>query len=373
MATLQQIYEAYQADDPNVSQMNWDPFSWNAPYVPTDTTATDTTTTSPATGGITNAYYPPIVGGGGDGANIRLPSSFKRTEGSYQGPGTIGLPGNILQRGPGRQLDQFEYEGKMYDDPLAPASLMDDEEDPGFFKSFREGLVDNPLMQGVMTAASAVADPFLAGIRAISKTLPVNERAILENEALGSGIALDDIGRVVRQEGLDYDTAENIFAGYNYAQIDEDTFEKRRKAIKNMSPEGYAKRLKAINDAEKMWRLNKEKTAGIVYKKEKEKGITPLSDQIAINKAKQNFQNIVSQAEDKGTAPTVEDTAAMEDIISAPVHQFHPSQGGQNQGGQATSGGAQLGSGMTTGQHAAFRGAKGGRVKYGNGGIVDLL
>jgi len=363
MATLDQIYRAYLNEDPNVSQMVYDPFSWNIEQT-FDDTVDDTTTTLPVTGGITNAYI-----GGGDGANTRLPSSFKRTEGSYQGPGTIGLPGNVLQRGPGRQ-----FTGMEADIVGDPRGLYDDE-DSSWFKQFREGLTDNPLMQGVM----AMAAPFKKGFDAISQALPVNERAILENEALGSGIALDDIGRVVRQEGLDYDTAENIFAGYNYAQIDEDTFEKRRKAIKNMSPEGYAKRLKAINDAEKMWRLNKEKTAGIVYKKEKEKGITPLSDQIAINKAKQNFKNIVSQAEDKGAASTVEDTAAMENIISAPAHPglYTPIHGSGGQGGVSTAGQA-TGVSRSAPQrdystHSAYGLNRGGRVKYGNGGIVDLL
>ena len=322
-------------------------------------------------------------GGGGGGGDVRLPSSFQSTPLGYYGEeGTVGLPGNITQRGPGRQLDQFEYKGKMYDDPLAPASLMDEEEeDPGFFKQLKEGFMDNPLMQGVMT----VANPFMAGaktiLEGIGQVLPVNERAILENEALGSGVALDNIGRIVRQEGIDYDDAANIFAGYNYAQIDEDTFEKRRKSIQNMSPDAYKKRLKAINAFEKKWRESKIKTSYIVDQKMRAKGKTPLPDQIAINKAKQDFQNIVSQAED---APkTVVDTAASEDIIStppaapisAPVPAHIIGSGGTNYqgGGQGppSEGGAPTG---TAGRNPWGR-AKGGliRKKYGNGGIVDLL
>ena len=175
MATLEQIYRAYLNEDPNVSQMKYDPFSWNIEQTFDDTTdTTDTTTTLPVTGGITNAYI-----GGGDGANIRLPSSFKRTEGSYQGPGTVGLPGNVLQRGPGRQFI-YDNTGRAYDDMSLYTGQAD--EDPSWFKQFREGLTDNPLMQGVM----AMAAPFKKGFDAISQALPVNERAILENEAIGS-------------------------------------------------------------------------------------------------------------------------------------------------------------------------------------------
>ena len=361
MATLQQIYQAYLANDPNVSQMTYDPFSWNIEQTFDDTTDEDTGGGTGGTGGITNVYT-----GGGDaaedlfgGTNVRLPSSFQSTPLGYYGEeGTVGLPGDITQRGPGRELDQFEYKGKMYDDPLAPASLMGYEEDASWFKRLREGFMDNPLMQGVMT----VANPFMAGAKSIlegiGQVLPVNERAILENEALGSGVALDNIGRIVRQEGIDYDDAANIFAGYNYAQIDEDTFEKRRKSIQNMSPDAYKKRLKAINAFEKKWRESKIKTSYIVDQKMRAKGKTPLPDQIAINKAKQDFQNIVSQAED---APkTVVDTP--HPGLYTPIHSADPPSGG----GQAA---ADVAGGSW--RDSPFQ--KGGRVKYGNGGIVDLL
>ena len=65
---------------------------------------------------------------------------------------------------------------------------------------------------------------FLKGI------LPINERAIMENEARGAGIFTDDIGRIVTD---DYNTAGGIMAGYNLNQIDADTFDKRRGTIEN--------------------------------------------------------------------------------------------------------------------------------------------
>ena len=85
----------------------------------------------------------------------------------------------------------------------------------------------------------------------LKKVMPVNRRAILENEALGAGIALDDIGRIVQGSG-DYNTAENVMAGYNLAKITPETIQKRRDMInKNMKdPEQKAARLKALDDFE---------------------------------------------------------------------------------------------------------------------------
>ena len=62
----------------------------------------------------------------------------------------------------------------------------------------------------------------------IKNMMPVNPRARLENELLGSGVMLDDIGRVVSN---DYNTAEGIMAGYNAAKITDATFDKRRDRI----------------------------------------------------------------------------------------------------------------------------------------------
>ena len=57
-----------------------------------------------------------------------------------------------------------------------------------------------------------------------------------------------------------------------------------------------------------------------------------------------------------------------------PVATFHPSQGnvGPDTPSSTGVGGAQLGSGMTTGQHAAFRMAQGGRASYFDGGLLSL-
>jgi hypothetical protein len=50
------------------------------------------------------------------------------------------------------------------------------------------------------------------GLDALGNKLPVNEAAIFQNELLGQGIKLDNIGRIVTDN---YRTPEGIMAGYN--------------------------------------------------------------------------------------------------------------------------------------------------------------
>ena len=64
----------------------------------------------------------------------------------------------------------------------------------------------------------------------LGRVMPINERAIMENEARGAGIFTDDIGRIVTD---DYNTAGGIMAGYNLNKIDADSFGKRRDTIEN--------------------------------------------------------------------------------------------------------------------------------------------
>ena len=84
----------------------------------------------------------------------------------------------------------------------------------------------------------------------IKSKLPVNPRAILENELLGKGFAIDDIGRIVG----DPNTAEGIMAGYNAAKITSKTFDKRRDAIMKglmkTNPEAARERLALLDEAE---------------------------------------------------------------------------------------------------------------------------
>jgi len=101
------------------------------------------------------------------------------------------------------------------------------------------------------------------GLEAVSDLLPTNRRAIMENEMIGSGVMLDDIGRIVT---TDYNTPQGIMAGYNAYQMDEDTFDDRISKIQagKMSAEGKRKRIALIRKAKENWQTAQGKTDEIV-------------------------------------------------------------------------------------------------------------
>ena len=74
------------------------------------------------------------------------------------------------------------------------------------------------------------ADMAKKGLEYLGDMLPTNRRAIFENELAGQGVRVNNIGQIVQGQG-DYNTAENIMAGYNASKIDADTYKKRRDMI----------------------------------------------------------------------------------------------------------------------------------------------
>ena len=110
----------------------------------------------------------------------------------------------------------------------------------------------------------------------LGRVMPINERAIMENEARGAGIFTDDIGRIVTD---DYNTAGGIMAGYNLNKIDAGTFDKRRSTIEKTIADKKAKgldtttleeRLGLLDDAEEDI-LGARKKTKQVYKMRKDK------------------------------------------------------------------------------------------------------
>jgi len=108
-------------------------------------------------------------------------------------------------------------------------------------------------LTGIPGAIASYAKNSLVGkgLGALGNMMPINQRAILENELLGQGFQLNDIGQIVSSGG-DINTAENIMAGYNASKITADTFQKRRDMIneKMKDPVQKAAKLKALDEAE---------------------------------------------------------------------------------------------------------------------------
>ena len=127
-----------------------------------------------------------------------------------------------------RNIDQyspFNYNRAMRDTNKFGETVMPNPD--LYYSKELEGIPG--MVQGYMK--NSLPGRFLGRIKSgIESLLPVNRRAIYENELLGQGIALDDIGRIV-SDGGNYDTADNVMAGYNANKVTAETFEKRRNMI----------------------------------------------------------------------------------------------------------------------------------------------
>ncbi len=87
---------------------------------------------------------------------------------------------------------------------------------------------------------------FIPGIGTLSKfatfasgLLPVNKRAIMENQLGTQGVMVNDIGQIVVGPGSSYNTPEGIMAGYNAYHMDDGTFTDRIDTISDTLREKY--------------------------------------------------------------------------------------------------------------------------------------
>jgi len=331
--------------------------------------------------GVGIPYTNAFTGSGGNfDTNIRTPKNYRRTEGSYV-PGSIGLPGNVPQSGPGRDWStEYEFtrpldtdlinkyreynpgkyekytDRQMYDiglkgldannlsytstNPMAPPE--DDEGD-----GWRGGLT-KALQWG--SAAAGIPLGWISKVGgAINQMLPTNRRAIMENEMLGSGFALDDIGRIVATG--DYNTPEGIMAGYNAYQMDEDTFDDRIKKIKGATWKDKVKqrqRIKLIEQAKQQWLDSQGTTDAIIDKKEMDKKMKAYSGP---------------------------ETSDYDSTIQTTGPTYGPHQGSGDKGQHTTQGKSDAGYAKSggSGMHGGKHYAQGGRIYLNLGGLARLL
>jgi hypothetical protein len=215
------------------------------------------------------------------------------------------------------------------------------------------------------------------GLNALKGLMPINERAIMENEARGAGIFTDDIGRIVTD---DYNTAGGIMAGYNLNQIDSDTFDKRRgtiektiadKKAKGLDTTALEERLGLLDEAEaeilgarkktkQIYKMRKDKKAADKKRKEEEKAAAAAAkaaEESAKASAALEAQRRGRRPGSGGDGPTTQDTAASQG--------FSPGDPGAGTGGYSYDSGGRKGFGYGL--------ADGGRVYYMDGGLADML
>jgi len=210
----------------------------------------------------------PRPGGNEDGFSVYNPDPNRtRTSDQYS-------PYNY------RQAAERNLIGDFYSSGTEAQKLMDS------YPEYYTG----PQLTGIPGAIVAYAKNSLPGkiiggvANFVEDKLPVNNRAILENELLGQGFQLNDIGQFVSDGGDAYkEDGSNIMAGYNAAKVTRQTFDKRRaKAKKNMTPEGFSEFNKALTAAEDKFFGGSAKATTVFNDKLKQKDIDDgfINDQI---------------------------------------------------------------------------------------------
>ncbi len=203
-------------------------------YAPRTPTTPPPVTVPPQDPNAPTARILPMPSGGGDGYSVYNADPNSISNKNYS-PYAY------------RQAAEKNLIGDVYSSGTAAQKMMDN------YPDYYTG----PQLTGIpgAIAAYAKASPVMQlagkGLDALGNMLPVNQRAIYENELASDGIMVNDIGQIV-SDGGNINTAQNIMAGYNAAKVDADTFAKRRAVIeKNMKdPVQKAAKLKALAEAE---------------------------------------------------------------------------------------------------------------------------
>jgi hypothetical protein len=227
---------------------------------------------------------------------------------------------------------------------------------------------------------------FIGGL--LKDKLPINQRAILENQLRGSGVLTDDIGRIVAAPGQ-YNTPEGIMAGYNAAQMTDATFDKRTGNIAETLADKYG--FTAVDIAN----LN----AGIITPEMEQKAYNPtmrktsnlLTNYININKAKINFNRKQKKADDivafKEKQKAFKDAQNAKDSDNDGVPDYVEKAGGSYDGGYHGAEGGFENTGSSSSSSSSSSGGPygggpggihsgymyGGRVPYMMGGLTDLV
>jgi len=241
MATLSQLYNAYLQDDPNVGEMTYDPFGWNIPQT----------------------FADQGDGGGGGGGNNETQEAWQDDYNPITNPdpNTVRMPSKYDPY-PSRRAEDYNpnLSGTM--------NMKHMEMYPDYYN---RPVKNNLIEQGFGLAKNTFIGHGLGALKGIIEgVLPMNQTAIMNNEMLGQGFAVDNIGRIVRVDQGDPDTAGNIMAGYNVSRMSEKTFQDRLDNL-NMSEEGEEKRRAAIEAAREAWRRAKIKTGNVYHAKYKDR------------------------------------------------------------------------------------------------------
>jgi len=221
---------------------------------------------------------------------------------------------------------------------------------------------------------------FIPGIGTLSRfadfasgMLPVNRRAIMENQLGTQGVMVNDIGQIVVGPGGQYNTPEGIMAGYNVSKMDDETFTGRQKNIGETLKDKYGLTQTQV-DGLISGELTEEDFTDSKYNlKGTNKQTNLITNLINIEKARKNFAN------------TTDTTNTISDIKTDTKTNNQNQSGGDDGGGDTPIGPGGTGSrrgdsdisdrdrgNYDTDDTASFF-AKGGRVNFKYGGLASIL
>jgi len=170
----------------------------------------------------TNAF----VNSGGGGGVVNYRTDYRPNYGYRRG---VDYDPNLSATANQKQFDMYQ---DYYNEP-APS---------GIAQLINKGMNFIPGFGMVKRGAEFLGDT-------LGKYMPVNQRAIMENELRGAGVYTDDIGRIVAGKS-GYNTPEGIMAGYNANAMTEKTFDKRTDTIANTLSNKYGVDISNMTDEE---------------------------------------------------------------------------------------------------------------------------
>ena len=143
------------------------------------------------------------------------------------------------------------YDFRQFSEYGANPSTMDIKQ-----MDMNQNYFNKPAPSGIQQAMLTAAG-FIPGVgtaikgaqflgNALKGVMPVNQRAILENELRGTGVYTDDIGRIVG----DPNTVGGVMAGYNANQMTDKTFDKRTDTIANTLENKYGIDISELSEEE---------------------------------------------------------------------------------------------------------------------------
>ena len=248
------------------------------------------------------------------------------------------------------------------------------------------GAIKSYMQNSLLGKGFGIAKDFLG------RVLPINERAIMENEARGAGIFTDDIGRIVTD---DYNTAGGIMAGYNLGKIDAGTVDKRRDTVTDTLGSKYGLSASQIEDAkndpnytgpgkdlierlglfdefeDELDKINIKKKYVVKKKKDKKAADKKKEEEAAAAAAeearKAEIQKIQSQLDNTGVTGSNYNQAA--NIAGGGGGDSARNSQGQTAREATYDGNPNTGTSQGYSQHYM----DGGRVYYMNGGLADML